>query len=163
MLEQEPLGQSWPMCLNGSAMSGNHGELRQTSHANWLAPLRLRERIRFFEMMFTNAEQAGVSCESADRVHFTRWVFATARQCAAVGLTRKPVAAWHSPTAPRVTIVRPAKGFRAFSLLSSTLGFRFAGQLAQWVPVLETSFLYDTDAILRRKPATLACLGCRWS
>lgn len=110
----------------------HHGELRQTSHANWLAPLRLRERIRFFEMMFAHAEQAGVSCESADRVHFARWVFATARQCAAVGLT--PEARRCLALADRSAGDNRAarKGFRAFSLLSSTLGFRFAGQLAQW-------------------------------
>lgn len=64
----------------------HHTELRQTSHANWLAPDRLRSRLRFLEMLFASAEKAGVSEYSPQRQHFTRWVFATARQCAHAGL-----------------------------------------------------------------------------
>jgi GT2 family glycosyltransferase len=110
----------------------HHGELRQTSRANWMEPLRLRERLRFLQMIFRSAEQAGVSDESSDRMHFTRWVFATARNCAAAGLASEAKAGLElaDRAAGRNTAVR--RGFTTFRWLSSTLGWRVAGRLSLW-------------------------------
>ncbi len=108
----------------------HHGELRQTSKANWMEPLRLRERLRFLQMMFTSAEKAGVADDIPDRMHFTRWVFATARNCAAAGLIPEAKACLElaDRSAGRNAAVR--KGFTTFRWLSSTLGWRAAGQLS---------------------------------
>lgn len=110
----------------------HHGQMRQTSSANWLDPVRLRERLRFLQMVFAHAERAGVSDESPDRVHFTRWVFATARSCAAVGLRAETRAGLDLAERAAGANRAARRGFRAFGWLSATVGYQSAGKLALW-------------------------------
>ncbi len=110
----------------------HHGQVRQTSSANWLDPLRLRERLRFLQMIFAHAETAGVSPASPDRVHFTRWVFATARNCAAAGLSSEARACLELADRSAGDNRSARRGFRTFAWLSATVGYRAAGQLALW-------------------------------
>jgi hypothetical protein len=108
----------------------HHGALRQTNHANWLEPVRLRERLRFLQMIFASAERAGVSDVEPDRVHFTRWVFATARNCAASGLASEARACMELADRAAGTNRRARRGFRSFRWLTSVLGYRNVGRLS---------------------------------
>jgi glycosyltransferase involved in cell wall biosynthesis len=110
----------------------HHGQARQTSAANWLDPLRLRERLRFLQMIFSHAERAGVTADEPDRIHFTRWVFATARNCAAAGLPSETRACLDLADRAAGDNRAARRGFRAFKWLSATVGYRAAGQLALW-------------------------------
>jgi hypothetical protein len=64
----------------------HHAENRQTGSGRWLAP---PDRARFFAALFHSARQAGVADDTAEMKHFGRWVFAQARQCAALGAGRE--------------------------------------------------------------------------
>jgi hypothetical protein len=41
--------------------------------------------VRFFSLMFQHAQRAGVDQGAPEMQHFSRWVFANARQCGAMG------------------------------------------------------------------------------
>jgi hypothetical protein len=80
-------------------------------------------------MMFGHAERAGIPAENPHRMHFTRWVFAVARQCAAAGLVRE--ARECMELADRAAgLCREARGgFRFFRTASAVLGWRTMGRL----------------------------------
>ncbi len=59
----------------------HHAENRQTGSGRWLVPA---ERVRFFTLLFAHARKAGVELSSLEMRHFSRWLFAQARQCAAL-------------------------------------------------------------------------------
>jgi len=59
----------------------HHEENRQTGSGRWLAP---PDRVRFFTLLFTHAQRAGVTTDTPEMKHFARWVFAQARVCAAL-------------------------------------------------------------------------------
>jgi glycosyltransferase involved in cell wall biosynthesis len=63
-----------------------HSGLRQTGADAWMDPARLHNHHRFLQRMLEYAEAAGIAPDCPQRMHFTRWVFLTARQLAAVGL-----------------------------------------------------------------------------
>lgn len=60
----------------------HHEENRQTGSGLWLSPA---DRVRFFTSLFTSAQRAGVPPDTGEMKHFSRWVFAQARACAALG------------------------------------------------------------------------------
>ena len=60
----------------------HHGTARQTGHGRWLEP---KDRVQFFSALFRAACQAGVVAQSLERRHFSRWMFAQARECALLG------------------------------------------------------------------------------
>jgi glycosyltransferase involved in cell wall biosynthesis len=59
----------------------HHATERQTGHGRWLVP---RDRVRFFEQLLRCARSAGVAADAVEMRHFSRWVFANARQCGAM-------------------------------------------------------------------------------
>jgi glycosyltransferase involved in cell wall biosynthesis len=60
----------------------HHEENRQTGSGRWLSP---PDRVRFFTLLFTYAQRAGVATDTPEMKHFARWVFAHSRYCAALG------------------------------------------------------------------------------
>ena len=124
------LGTKLVHCPDWMCDERHHGDLRQTSSANWLEPLRLRERLRFLQMIFGHAERAGVADDAPERVHFTRWVFATARNCAVAGLTLEAQACMDLAARSAGTNRSARRGLSSFRWLSSMIGWRAAGQLA---------------------------------
>ena len=105
-----------------------HAGVRQTSAADWMQPDRLRSRMRFLTLMLGHAERAGVTADSPHRQHFTRWVFATARNCAAVGLAPeyRELMELAERSAGDCQAVR--RGFLSFRTLCKLLGVRWAGR-----------------------------------
>lgn len=126
------LGTKLVYCPEWVTDERHHTSNRQTSHANWLEPIRLRERLRFQQLIFGHAERAGVTDDMPERAHFSRWVFTTARNCAAAGLVAEArssllladLAAGRNQSARR--------GLRSFACLARTLGWRTVGQLSLW-------------------------------
>ncbi|MBS0201601.1 MAG: glycosyltransferase family 2 protein [Planctomycetes bacterium] len=124
------LGTKLAYCAEWVTDERHHSNLRQTNHANWLEPIRLRERLRFLQMMFGHAERAGVSDESPERVHFTRWVFATARNCAATGLIPEAKACLQLADQSAGSNRQARRGLRSFGWMSVAVGWRAAGRLS---------------------------------
>lgn len=132
----------------------HHEEGRQTDAADWLAPDRLRARKRLLELLLDHAEAAGVEAANPHRRHFTRWIFATARQCAAAGLVEeaKECMALADRSAGECDEVR--HGFRAFKTLCRLIGTRSAGRLGLWLQAIkrpgshtmQQSFARDLEA-----------------
>lgn len=110
----------------------HHGEARHTATVNGLDPVRLSERLRFLQMVFDHAESAGVAAETPDRVHFTRWVFAIARSCAAAGLIPEAQACLALADRAAGSHRGARRGFRSFAWLSATVGWRAAGRFSLW-------------------------------
>ncbi len=126
------LGIKLAYCPDWVCDERHHGNARQTSIANWLDPIRLRERIRFLQMVFGHAERAGVTADLPDRAHFTRWVFATARNCAVAGLIPEARACLDLADRAAGNNRAARRGLNAFQWLSATVGWRNAGKLALW-------------------------------
>ena len=111
----------------------HHDEGRQTDDADWLQPDRLNARKRLLEYLLQHAEAAGVAADTEHRKHFTRWVFATARQCAAAGLTREANECMDLAVRSAGDCKDVKSGFKTFRLLSGVIGTRNAGRLALWL------------------------------
>jgi GT2 family glycosyltransferase len=124
------LGTRLVYCPDWMCDERHHGNMRQTSHANWMEPLRLRERLRFLQAIFGHAERAGVPDDAAERVHFTRWAFATARLCAAASLASEAAAGLELADRAAGTNRSAKKGISLFRGLSRTFGWNATGQAA---------------------------------
>ncbi len=105
----------------------HHAGVRQTSPADWLTPERLLSRKRFLTLMLGHAERAGVSPDSVERKHFTRWVFATARQCAAAGLSKDARECMELAERSAGDCAEARRGFRMFQSLCAVMGSKRAG------------------------------------
>jgi GT2 family glycosyltransferase len=106
-----------------------HTGQRQTSSADWMDPFRLRQRMRFLELMLQHAERAGVAPDTPERQHFTRWIFTTARYLAAVGLAQESQHCLELAERSAGDCSAAQKGFRVFSGACKLLGTRRAGGL----------------------------------
>lgn len=126
------LGAKLAYCPEWVCDERHHRESRQTSSANWMEPVRLRERLRFLQMIFDHAERAGVPSDSPDRAHFSRWVFATARHCAAGGLIPEARSCLDLADRAAGDNRDARRGIPTFAWLSATVGWRAAGKLSQW-------------------------------
>lgn len=60
----------------------SHVGKRQTGSGKWLGP---EGRVRFLSLMQSYAKQAGVATGTLEMKHFSRWAFANARECGALG------------------------------------------------------------------------------
>lgn len=60
----------------------HHAAQRQTGHGRWLEPA---DRVQFFSTLLSCAIEAGVAVDAPERRHFSRWMFAQARECALLG------------------------------------------------------------------------------
>jgi glycosyltransferase involved in cell wall biosynthesis len=123
------LGTRLVHCKDWVCDERHHRGLRQTTPADWLVPERLLARKRFLELMLGHAERAGVSPDSPQRKHFTRWVFATARQCATAGLRDEAFQCMELAERSAADCVEARRGFRLFRTLSCVLGARGAGRV----------------------------------
>lgn len=126
------LGTKLVHCPEWVTDERHHTNIRQTSSANWLEPIRLRERLRFLKLIFAHAERAGVSDDTPERVHFTRWVFATARNCAAAGLIADAKSCIDLAERAAGRNRQARRGLRPFAWLSTVVGWRCAGRFSQW-------------------------------
>lgn len=124
------LGTKLIHCAEWTTDERHHSSLRQTNSANWLEPFRLRERVRFLQLLFEHAERAEVVDTAPERVHFTRWAFATARNCAAVGLIPEAKAVLKLADRSAGQNRQARQGLRSFAWLSRTIGWRNVGQLS---------------------------------
>jgi len=110
-----------------------HDGQRQTGSGKWLVP---KEQFRFFSLMLDYARQAGVSEDSPEMKHFSRWVFAEARKNAILGYEQEVDAC--------LILAKDAAGFRrsrgmdfiGFEMLSKMLGRKFAGKTFEWIDKL---------------------------
>lgn len=102
----------------------HHAADRQTGHGRWLTP---PERVRFFSLLLQHALTAGVGLDTPEMKHFSRWVFAHARECAKLG--EESAASEMFALAVR-TANGMAADMRIFSLLVKVLGWRRAAGLA---------------------------------
>lgn len=107
----------------------HHTGVRQTTPANWLAPERLRARKQFLELMLGHAERAEVAPATPQRKHFTRWIFATARQCAAAGLAREARECLVLAERSAGDCREARRGLHLFRVVGSIVGLRLAGRL----------------------------------
>ncbi len=115
----------------------HHTTGRQTDTADWVRdPVRLRSRTKFLSMMLQHAIRGNVSAESPERMHFTRWMFTTARHAAAAGLSaeaRELLQLTHRSASGNP---KSLKGVRAFEILSGLLGLASAGRIAFYLEQL---------------------------
>jgi hypothetical protein len=89
-------------------------------------------RLRFLELMLGHAERGGVEAESPYRQHFTRWVFATARQFASAGHLAEARRCMDLADRSAGSCAGVRKGFGTFRTLSRMMGTRNAGRLLVW-------------------------------
>jgi hypothetical protein len=130
------LGTRLVHCAEFVCDQRQHSEQRQTTPANWMEPLRLRERRRFLEMMFGHAERAGVAPETPERKHFARWCFAVARQCAAAGVVDEARRCLDLADRAAGSEQDARRGLREFRLAARIVGWRVAGRFAMGVEAL---------------------------
>lgn len=133
-----------------------HSGVRQTAASDWLQPHRLRSRKQFLEMMFTHAERAGIVDDDPHRQHFTRWVFAAARQCAIAGLGRecRDLLALADRAAGNCRSVR--KGFGAFRAMLNLGGVRTTGWLMRQAERFRASpGKHTLEQSFSRQPSTV--------
>jgi glycosyltransferase involved in cell wall biosynthesis len=109
----------------------HHSESRQTSSGDWKAPDRLRERHRFLGLMLKHGLAAGVTPAVPEMQHFSRWLFYSARECAAAGMLEEAAAslAWAKQAAGPDRAGRV--DYRLWDLLVRTIGGARAGRLAR--------------------------------
>jgi hypothetical protein len=109
----------------------HHAEGRQTANADWTSPDRLFERQRFLGLLLKHAVTAGVTPAAPEMQHFSRWLFHTARECAAAGMQEQAAAclAWAKKAAGSEGAA--GRDYRLWELLVRTLGPVRAGRLAR--------------------------------
>ena len=105
----------------------HHAADRQTGHGRWLTP---PERVRFFSLLLQHACTTGLGADAPEIKHFSRWVFAHARQCAELG---DESAAIDLFALARRTAGGTAADMQSFALLVRLLGWRRAASLAETV------------------------------
>jgi glycosyltransferase involved in cell wall biosynthesis len=118
------LGIKLAYCPEFVCDQGHHALHRQTGGGKWLDP---PGRVKFFSLLFEHAIKAGVTLDSPEMKHFSRWVFAHARQCGALG----------DPQSARVLFELAGKAaggmptdMRAYRVLTAMIGWRNTARLA---------------------------------
>ncbi len=124
------LGTRLAYCPELVSEHRQHDGVRQISPANWMAPERLRARKRLLELLLGHAERAGVAPDTPERQHFTRWVFATARRCAAAGLNKDFRECMRLTKRAAAGCATSRRGLAPFEALCCLLGPRAAGRFA---------------------------------
>ena len=110
----------------------HHDGVRQTSGANWRTdPIRLTNRRDLLRALWDNALRAGVSLDTGEVHHFSRWAFSIARDCASVGLVSEAKELLSIARASAHGDRAVGRGLRSFECLASTIGWRAAGKLAR--------------------------------
>jgi glycosyltransferase involved in cell wall biosynthesis len=121
------LGTRLVHCKEFVCEQRHHDQNRQTGHGGWLEP---PDRVRFFNSLFHNAVKAGVSVNTVEMKHFSRWVFLNARQCGAMGDAKAARDCF-------VLAVKAAgkKGwdFKIYQLMASGVGWSNLGALTCWL------------------------------
>ncbi len=107
----------------------HHAAARQSSQADWSSPDRIQARIRCLTLMLSHAERGGVPPESPERRHFTRWIFATSRQCAAAGHVREAQQCMHLAERSAGGCRDVSCGFGTFRSLCRLIGTKNTGRL----------------------------------
>lgn len=108
----------------------HHDSTRQTGAGNWLAPV---DQVRFFSSLYKCALQAGVCHSAPEMRHFSRWVFASARNCGTegeVGCARALLElAWQASAGDGWSM-------QAYGFVAALLGWKAAGMIARGRRVL---------------------------
>lgn len=103
-----------------------HNEARQTGHGTWLSP---PDQIRFFSSLLDCARKAGVENSAPEMQHFSRWVFARARQSGAMGDAESAQKLYELAVQ---TAVSPDLKMRLIGVVSKAFGWRAAGKLGEF-------------------------------
>jgi len=101
------------------------GRLSRGSGAD---PARLRQRARAHELIASHARRAGVDAHAPEFQHFARELFHLGRQCGAAGLaeeSKRLIALAGS--------IAPSTDLRIYELAARVIGWRRAGQAAEWI------------------------------
>ncbi len=108
----------------------HHKEERQTSYADWEKdPIRLKNRVQLMTILLENGKKSEVTSAEKEWAHFSRWAFAIARNCAAVGLSKEAKQSLNiSSEAARLANVS-SFSLNGFSYLSNLIGTRLTGVL----------------------------------
>ncbi len=114
-------------CREAVSEHRTHEGHRQTSHGRWLEP---SDRVRFFSTLWDCARQAGVGLETPEMRHFSRWVFAHARQCGELG---DADASRSLLELAGLAAGGQAIDLRTYGLMAHVLGYRGAARLGSWV------------------------------
>jgi glycosyltransferase involved in cell wall biosynthesis len=119
------LGVKLAYCPEFVCDQGHHALHRQTGSGKWLDP---KGRVKFFTLLFEHALKAGVALDSPEMKHFSRWVFAHARQCGALGDSdsARALVELASKSAGGQTM-----DMRAYRILSAAIGWRNTSRVAE--------------------------------
>jgi GT2 family glycosyltransferase len=108
----------------------HHTTGRQTDFADWANdPVRLRSRKQFLQLMLQHAETAQIDEHSAERQHLTRWIFTTARNCAANGLVDEARDLMESAERSAGECRAVRSGFWVYKNIARLTGFRNAARI----------------------------------
>jgi hypothetical protein len=124
------LGARLAHCPEFVSEHRDHSGTRLTAHADWGTPSRLQQRKRFLGLMLGHARAAGVTPDTPEMQHFSRWVFHVARQFAAVGMAdeSRECLQWAKEAAGPVA--SRAADYRGWDFLIRAVGPRAAGRMA---------------------------------
>jgi glycosyltransferase involved in cell wall biosynthesis len=114
-----------------------HSGVRQTTQADWLHPVRIRNRRDFLTLLLRHAESAGITGTDPHRMHFARWAFANARNAAKANCIQeaKDLMTVAKRAAENVEVSQ--KGFDLFLRCAGILGWKNAATLFGWLEKLK--------------------------
>ena len=126
------LGTRLVHCADWMCDERRHSGPRQTGHQNPVTAPRLLNQLRFLTLMLSHAERGGVAPDSPYRMHFTRWVFATARQLASIGLAREASICLDLADRSAGNCAEARRGLGTFRTLTRILPSRLVAYLAMF-------------------------------
>ncbi len=110
----------------------HEGEPHLTDPADWGSLDRLRDRTRFFGLMLAHAQAAGTTPEAPEMQHFSRWLFAAARECAAAGLEEQARRCLEWARLAAGPARAGGRDFRLWDVMVRLTGAKAAGRLARF-------------------------------
>lgn len=110
-----------------------HSEMRQTAAADWTEPFRAKERKRFLGLLFEHAKAAGVTHDTPEMQHFSRWLFQTSRQCGAAGLTMDAAECFNWAKEAAGPVRARGRDFRIIGVFAAIFGWKVTGTLTHYI------------------------------
>ena len=120
------LGTKLVFCNELVSEHRKHEGPRQIRNRHWLTP---QDRVRFFTLIFGYALKAGISIDSPEMKHFSRWVFLNARQCGAMGDGINSSALFDLAVLADGT---ESRDFKVYRQVTRLFGWRTTGKITCW-------------------------------
>jgi len=139
------LGTKLVFCDELVSEHRTHGQIRQTGHGGWLDP---PDQVKFFSSLYDNAIKAGVTTDTVEMRHFSRWVFLNARQCGDVGDSQSSRICFELAVK---AAGKKSYDFRIYQLMAMLLGWNHSGALTCWL-----------DGLLKRYPGSMTRNNHGW-